>query len=275
MRVSPFSFHLCGDSLFNVHAALLTMCAAVMPYRHFTELKRRIFHPVRWCYFIRYTDKSKSCFAFLCCFCACFQALSPLLPCENCKNTENKEIFTFSGKCYTKNKRTFCAIWRLDCPALAIKNFNRFPLCYYYIESMRFCQVFTESFTFPNMTDCTNTKRMVHSERPGHSKHSRQPSRRFFRRRPYIPAPESWPSALIFRQRKVEGYRLYCVAGKLKAAEEWKIYIYIMYISPPFSHESVQPRNRRTRNQTGIRQATRWGRHWAQYEAPSRPQMRL
>ena len=100
----------CKDSLFNVHAALLTMCAAVMPYRHFTELKRRIFRPVRWCYFIRCTDKSKSCFALLCCFCACFQALSPLLPCENCKNTENKEIFTFSGKCCTKNKRTFCAI---------------------------------------------------------------------------------------------------------------------------------------------------------------------
>ena len=105
------------DSVYKVHAALLTMCAAVMPYRHFTELKRRIFRPVRWCYFIRCTDKSKSCFALLCCFCACFQALSPLLPCENCKNTENKEIFTFSGKCCTKNKRTFCAIWRLDCPA--------------------------------------------------------------------------------------------------------------------------------------------------------------
>ena len=77
------------------------------------------------------------------------------------------------------------------CPALAIKKFNRFPLCYYYIESMRFCQAFQELIIFSNMTDCTNTKRMVHSERPGHSKHSRQPSRRFFRRRPYIPAPES------------------------------------------------------------------------------------
>ena len=79
-------------------------------------------------------------------------------------------------------------ITRRACPALAIKNFQRFPLYYYYIESIRFCQAFQESFTFPNMTDCTNTKRMVHSERPGHS---RQPSRRFFRRRPYIPAPES------------------------------------------------------------------------------------
>ena len=72
--------------------------------------------------------------------------------------------------------------------SVAIKIFHRFPLCYYYIESMRFCQAFTESFTFPNMTDCTNTKCMEHSKRPGHSE---QPSRRFFRRRPYIPAPES------------------------------------------------------------------------------------
>ena len=72
-----------------------------------------------------------------------------------------------------------------------IKIFQRFPLCYYYIASMRFCQVFTELIIFPNMTDCTNTKCMVHSKRPGHSKHSRQPSLRFFRRRPYIPAPES------------------------------------------------------------------------------------
>ena len=107
---------------------------------------------------------------------------------------------------------------RLSCPALAIKIFNRFPLCYYYIASMRFCQAFQESFTFPNMTDCTNTKRMVHSKRPGHSKHSRQPSRRFFRRRPYIPAEKSWP----------------CASEKLKAIayivfrESWQQqYIYI------------------------------------------------
>ena len=77
------------------------------------------------------------------------------------------------------------AVPRLPRPAPAIKIFLRFPLCYYYIASMRFCQAFQGSFTFPNMTDCTNTKRSIHS------KHSRRPSRRFFRRRPYIPAPES------------------------------------------------------------------------------------
>ena len=35
-------------------------------------------------------------------------------------------------------------ITRRACPALAIKIFQRFPLCYYYIASMRFCQAFTE-----------------------------------------------------------------------------------------------------------------------------------
>lgn len=81
---------------------------------------------------------------------------------------------------------------RAASPALAIKIFQRFSLCYYYIESMRFCQAFTESFTFSNMTDCTNTKRMVHSERPGHSKHSRQPRCQVFS-----------PSSLYSRARKL------------------------------------------------------------------------
>ena len=35
------------------------------------------------------------------------------------------------------------------------------------------------------------------------------PAARFFRRRPYIPAPESWPSALILRQRKVDSSSIY------------------------------------------------------------------
>ena len=138
--------------------------------------------------------------------------------------------------------------FRAVCPALAIKNFQRFPLCYYYIESIRFCQVFTESFNFPNMTDCTNTKCSIHSE------HSRQPRCRFFRRRPYISAPESWPCAsekltaiayIVLR----ESWQQHCCR---REARQHTI-IYIMYIS----HESVQPRNRRTRNQTRIRQATR------------------
>ena len=137
------------------------------------------------------------------------------------------------NKLWTIEKRVFCAYtlyiynaFRLSCPALAIKIFNRFPLCYYYIESMRFCQVFTESFTFPNMTDCTKTKRSIHSKRPGHSKWSRQPSRRFFRRRPYIPAPESWPSALIFRQRKVDSY---CTSRRRKDIH----YIYMNVVNYP------------------------------------------
>ena len=127
-------------------------------------------------------------------------------------------------------------------PALAIKFFQRFSLCYYYIESMRFCQAFTESFNFPNMTDCTKTKRTIHSKRPGHSKHSRQPRCQVF-------SPSSLYSRakkLTMRQRKVDSYRLYCIAGKLKAAEELyccrrearqHTIIYIMYIVPPFSSE--------------------------------------
>ena len=136
----------------------------------------------------------------------------------------------------------------LSRPALAIKIFQRFSLCYYYIESMRFCQAFTESFTFPNMTDCTNTKRMVHSERPGHS---RQPSRRFFRRRPYIPAPESWPSALIFRQRKVEGYRLYCTSRRRKDIHIYNVYFPAVQsrISSAQKQANAQP-NRNTTNHT-------------------------
>ena len=129
------------------------------------------------------------------------------------------------NKLWTIEKRVFRAytllyITRRACPALAIKNFNRFPLCYYYIESIRFCQVFQESFTFPNMTDCTNAKRMVHSERPGHS---RQPSRQVFspsslysRARKltigaYIPPAKSWR---LLHQQKKEGYtyiyNVYC-----------------------------------------------------------------
>ena len=81
---------------------------------------------------------------------------------------------------------------RAVCPALAIKNFQRFPLYYYYIESIRFCQAFQESFTFPNMTDCTNTKCSIRSKRPGHSKHSRQPRCQVFP-----------PSSLYSRARKL------------------------------------------------------------------------
>ena len=96
------------------------------------------------------------------------------------------------------------------------------------------------------------------------------PAARFFRRRPYIPAPESWRLSPILRQRKVDSYR---TSRRMK-----DIHIYmnvVNYIVPPFNPESVQPRNRRTRNQTEIRRTTRWGRPWAQYEAPSRLQMRL
>ena len=106
-------------------------------------------------------------------------------------------------------------ITRRACPALAIKNFNRFPLCYYYIESIRFCQVFQESFTFPNMTDCTNTKCSIHSERPGHSEHSRQsrcqvfsPSSLYSRAKKlkaiaYIAPAKSWQ---LLHQQKNERY---------------------------------------------------------------------
>ena len=103
--------------------------------------------------------------------------------------------------------------------------------------------------------------------------HTFQTSRTFQTTQP----PGFFAVVPIFPRQKVDHRRLYSASEKLKAiapAEEGRIYIYIMYI-PPFSHESVQPKNRRTRNQTRIRQATRWGRHWAQYEAPSRLQMRL
>ena len=84
---------------------------------------------------------------------------------------------------------------------------------------------------------------------------------RFFRRRPYIPAPESW----------------LCASEKLTAiapAEEGRIYIIYICI-PPLSSESVQPKNKRTRNQTGIRRTTQQGLPLAQYVAPSRLQTRL
>lgn len=61
--------------------------------------------------------------------------------------------------------------------SVTIKKTNRFPLCYYYIASMRFCQAFQESFNFPNMTDCTNAKCSIRLEC---SKCSRQPSRQVF-----------------------------------------------------------------------------------------------
>lgn len=129
---------------------------------------------------------------------------------------------------------------RLSCPALAIKKFNRFPLCYYYIESMRFCQVFTESFTFPNMTDCTNTKRSIHSKRPGHSKHSRQPSRQVFS-----------PSSLYSRARKLTiGTILHCV--KVDSSNIHYIYVYPAVqsrISSAQKQAKAQP-NRNTTNHT-------------------------
>ena len=154
----------------------------------------------------------------------------------NCKQTMNK-LWTIEKR--VSARLYIIYITRRACPALAIKNFNRFPLYYYYIESIRFCQVFTESFTFPNMTDCTNTKRMVHSKRPGHSKHSRQSRCQVF------PPSSLYSRArkLTMRQRKVDSYRLYCVAGKLTAAllpprsKATYYYIYIMYIVLPFSSE--------------------------------------
>ena len=75
----------------------------------------------------------------------------------------------------TFSPRRACHVQRL-----LLKKTNRFPLCYYYIESIRFCQAFQRSFTFPNMTDCTNAKCSIHSKRPVCSKHSRQPSRQVF-----------------------------------------------------------------------------------------------
>ena len=151
-------------------------------------------------------------------------------------------------------------ITRRACPALAIKKFNRFSLCYYYIESMRFCQAFTESFTFPNMTDCTNTKRMVHSKRPGHSKCSRQPSRRFFRRRPYIPAPESWLSALILHCGKVDSNRLYCNSRRMK-----DIHIYNVYpaVQSLISSAQKQPNAQPNRNTTSHTIGSSLGAIWS------------
>ena len=110
---------------------------------------------------------------------------------------------------------------------------------------MRFCQAFTELIIFPNMTNCTNTKRMVHSK---HSERSEQPSRRFFRRRPYIPAPKSWPSALIFRQRKVEGY---CTSRRRKDIHIYNVYCPAVQsrISSAQKQANAQP-NRNTTSHT-------------------------
>ena len=109
---------------------------------------------------------------------------------------------------------------------------------------MRFCQVFTESFIFPNMKDCTNTKRMVHSKR---TRHYSQPRRRFFRRPPYIPAPESWPSTLIFRQRKVDSY---CTSRRMKDIHIYNVYPAVQSrISSAQKQANAQP-NKNTTNHT-------------------------
>ena len=192
MRVSPFSFHLCGDSLFKVHAALvLTFAATAYLQPHPAALD--------WIVFAGYTRIITPA------------ALKSQVFLQNslCSTLYTKTdwfFVQFDGWTVTRRAYTLLYITRLSCPALAIKKFNRFPLCYYYIESMRFCQAFQESFTFPNMTDCTNTKRMVHSERPGHSKHSRQPSRQVFS-----------PSSLYSRARKLT------IGAYIPPAKSWKL----------------------------------------------------
>lgn len=98
------------------------------------------------------------------------------------------------------------------------------------------------------------------------------------------PMPGFSAAVPIFQRQKVDHRRLYCVCEKLTAAEEGTLlpprskatYIYNIYsIFPPFSYESVQPRSKRRRSQTGTPQAKSQGHSWAQHAIPSRPQMRL
>ena len=123
---------------------------------------------------------------------------------------------------------------------------------------MRFCQVFTESFTFPNMTDCTNTKCSIRSKRPGHS---RQPSRQVFspsslysRARKltigaYIPPAKSWQLSLILCCGKVD-------SSIVAAAKQGNIllYIYNVYqsrISSAQKQANAQPNKNTTSHTMG------------------------
>ena len=111
---------------------------------------------------------------------------------------------------------------------------------------MRFCQVFRESFTFPNMTDCTNTKCSIHSKRPGHSKHSRQSRCQVF------PPSSLYSRArkLTMRQRKVDSYRLYCTSRRMKDIHIYNVYPAVQSrISSAQKQANAQP-NRNTTNHT-------------------------
>lgn len=113
MRVSPLSFHLCGDSLFKVHAP--------------TAPPIQDLRGLRSAFLFGYADFT--------------------IPIMNKSLTNCEQIVNIfkrgKPRAYTLYRHVFTAP-RLLCPALAIKKTNRFPLCYYYIESMRFCQAFRE-----------------------------------------------------------------------------------------------------------------------------------
>ena len=110
---------------------------------------------------------------------------------------------------------------------------------------MRFCQAFTESFTFPNMTDCTNAKRMEHS------KHSRQPSRRFFPPSSLYSRARKLTIGAILHCGKVDSNRLYCNSRRMEDIHIYNVYFPAVQsrISSAQKQANAQP-NRNTTNHT-------------------------
>lgn len=88
---------------------------------------------------------------------------------------------------------------RLPRPALAIKNFQRFPLCYYYIASMRFCQAFPELIEKYEYDG-------LHKYQTFHTFQTFQTTQ-----------PPGFSAVVpIFQRQKVDHRRLYCASEKLK-----------------------------------------------------------
>ena len=104
---------------------------------------------------------------------------------------------------------TFPRVLRRPRPALAIKKFHRFPLCYYYIASMRFCQairVLIEKYEYDGLHKY-QTYGTFQTSGMFQTFQTTQP-------------PGFSAVVPIFQRQKVDHRRLYCASEKLTAAEE-------------------------------------------------------
>ena len=173
--------------------------------RHFTWLKHPIIQP------------SPSCSA------------TPILPYQLWTSHEQivNKLWTFSS---VEKPRYIHYIYktsrtpRLPCPALLLKKLIVFPYAIIISHPCSFVKHFRNHSLFriwriaqiPNVPYIPNVRYVPNVPD--------DPAAWFFRRRPYIPAPKSWPSAL------------YCVCEKLTAAEEGTLLpprskaTYILYI---------------------------------------------